>query len=94
MVGSVPVGGDAPITVQTMTNTLTTDVSGTIKQIKACAEAAVNAVSLPEKNADSTNRNKIATMVVQNARSKSVRARSIGRRVLYFKWLSNAYSAE
>ena len=28
MVGKVPVGGDAPITVQTMTNTLTTDVDG------------------------------------------------------------------
>ena len=27
-VGRVPVGGDAPITVQTMTNTLTTDVGG------------------------------------------------------------------
>ncbi len=32
-VGRVPVGGDAPITVQTMTNTLTTDVPGTIAQI-------------------------------------------------------------
>ncbi|MEC8551836.1 MAG: 4-hydroxy-3-methylbut-2-en-1-yl diphosphate synthase, partial [Pseudomonadota bacterium] len=27
MVGSVPVGGDAPISVQTMTNTLTTDIA-------------------------------------------------------------------
>ena len=33
MVGSVPVGGDAPISVQTMTNTLTTDVGGTMVQI-------------------------------------------------------------
>jgi hypothetical protein len=30
MVGDVPVGGDAPITVQSMTNTRTTDVAGTI----------------------------------------------------------------
>ena len=29
MVGNVPVGGDAPITVQTMTNTKTTDVAAT-----------------------------------------------------------------
>ena len=33
MVGSVPVGGDAPISVQTMTNTLTTDIAGTLAQI-------------------------------------------------------------
>ncbi len=34
MVGKVPVGGDAPITVQSMTNTLTSDAKGTIEQIK------------------------------------------------------------
>jgi len=28
MVGAVPVGGDAPVTVQTMTNTVTADVKG------------------------------------------------------------------
>ena len=33
-VGRVPVGDGAPITVQTMTNTLTTDVAGTIAQIR------------------------------------------------------------
>ena len=32
-VGKVFVGGDSPITVQSMTNTLTTDVKNTIKQI-------------------------------------------------------------
>ena len=32
-VGSVSVGGDSPISVQSMTNTLTTDVKATIKQI-------------------------------------------------------------
>ena len=35
MVGNVPVGGGAPITVQSMTNTLTTDVAATVAQIKA-----------------------------------------------------------
>lgn len=43
-VGSVPVGGDAPISVQTMTNTLTHDASATIKQIIACAEAGADIV--------------------------------------------------
>ena len=33
MVGKVPVGGDSIISVQSMTNTITSDVSGTIKQI-------------------------------------------------------------
>ncbi len=34
MVGKVPVGGDAPITVQTMTNTITGDARATIDQIR------------------------------------------------------------
>ena len=51
MVGSVPVGGDAPISVQTMTNTLTTDVRGTIEQIVRCAEAGADIVrvSVPDE---------------------------------------------
>lgn len=43
-VGSVAVGGDAPISVQTMTNTLTHDVKATIAQIQACAEAGADIV--------------------------------------------------
>ena len=39
MVGAVPVGGDAPITVQTMTNTPTEDVRATIDQIRRCEDA-------------------------------------------------------
>ena len=38
-VGSVAVGGDAPISVQSMTNTETTDVSATVAQIDAIAQA-------------------------------------------------------
>ena len=51
MVGSVPVGGDAPITVQTMTNTLTTDVAATLAQIQACADAGADIlrVSVPDE---------------------------------------------
>ncbi|GAA6175568.1 flavodoxin-dependent (E)-4-hydroxy-3-methylbut-2-enyl-diphosphate synthase [Sulfitobacter pacificus] len=51
MVGDVPVGGDAPITVQTMTNTLTTDVKGTIAQVQAAADAGADIVriSVPDE---------------------------------------------
>ena len=38
MVGNVPVGGGAPITVQTMTNTPTEDVKATIDQIRRCED--------------------------------------------------------
>jgi (E)-4-hydroxy-3-methylbut-2-enyl-diphosphate synthase len=51
MVGNVPVGGDAPISVQTMTNTLTTDITGTIAQVQAAAEAGADIVriSVPDE---------------------------------------------
>ena len=51
MVGSVPVGGDAPITVQTMTNTLTSDAKATIDQIRRCEEAGADLirVSCPDQ---------------------------------------------
>jgi (E)-4-hydroxy-3-methylbut-2-enyl-diphosphate synthase len=52
-VGSVPVGGDAPISVQTMTNTLTTDVAGTVDQIQRCAEAGADIVRVSVPDADS-----------------------------------------
>jgi (E)-4-hydroxy-3-methylbut-2-enyl-diphosphate synthase len=44
MVGNVPVGGDAPITVQTMTNTLTSDAGATIDQIRRAEYAGVDIV--------------------------------------------------
>lgn len=51
MVGNVPVGGDAPISVQTMTNTLTTDVAATVAQVQAAAEAGADIVrvSVPDE---------------------------------------------
>ena len=51
MVGDVPVGGDAPITVQTMTNTVTTDISGTVAQVQAAADAGADIVrvSVPDE---------------------------------------------
>lgn len=54
MVGRVPVGGDAPISVQTMTNTLTTDVAGTVAQVQAAAEAGADIVRVSTPDAEST----------------------------------------
>ena len=50
-VGAVPVGGGAPISVQTMTNTATTDVAGTVAQIQAAADAGADIVrvSVPDE---------------------------------------------
>jgi (E)-4-hydroxy-3-methylbut-2-enyl-diphosphate synthase len=44
MVGTVPVGGDAPVTVQSMTTTKTADVEGTLAQIYALAGAGCDIV--------------------------------------------------
>ena len=51
-VGKVEVGGDAPISVQSMTNTLTTNVDATIKQINELDEAGADIVrvSCPDKD--------------------------------------------
>ncbi|MDA9687563.1 flavodoxin-dependent (E)-4-hydroxy-3-methylbut-2-enyl-diphosphate synthase [Candidatus Pelagibacter sp.] len=50
-VGDVKVGGDNPISVQSMTNTLTTDIKATVNQINAIAEegADIVRVSCPDK---------------------------------------------
>ncbi len=53
MVGNVPVGGDAPIAVQTMTNTLTTDVAATVAQVQAAAEAGADIVRVSVPDEDS-----------------------------------------
>jgi len=54
MVGSVPVGGDAPISVQTMTNTPTEDAKATIDQIRRCEEAGADIVRVSCPTADAT----------------------------------------
>ena len=53
MVGNVPVGGDAPITIQSMTNTETTDVAATVSQINRliAAGADIVRVSVPSMEA-------------------------------------------
>ena len=44
MVGDVPVGGDAPISVQSMTNTSTSDVAATVAQINSIQQAGADIV--------------------------------------------------
>ncbi|MEK9705166.1 MAG: flavodoxin-dependent (E)-4-hydroxy-3-methylbut-2-enyl-diphosphate synthase, partial [Paracoccaceae bacterium] len=53
-VGNVPIGGDAPIAVQTMTNTLTTDVAATIAQVQAAADAGADIVRVSVPDQDSS----------------------------------------
>ncbi|MBP6013789.1 MAG: flavodoxin-dependent (E)-4-hydroxy-3-methylbut-2-enyl-diphosphate synthase [Alphaproteobacteria bacterium] len=53
-VGSVEVGGDAPITVQSMTNTLTSDANATIRQIKGLEAAGADIVRVSCPDEEST----------------------------------------
>src|SRR5690349_11508826 len=54
MVGNVPVGGGAPVTVQTMTNTPTSDAKATIDQIRRCEEVGVDIIRVSCPDTDST----------------------------------------
>jgi len=54
MVGSVPVGAGSPISVQTMTNTLTTDIKSTINQIISCADAGADIIRVSCPDLEST----------------------------------------
>jgi (E)-4-hydroxy-3-methylbut-2-enyl-diphosphate synthase len=54
MVGTVPVGGDAPITVQTMTNTITSDVRATVEQVLRAATAGADIVRISTPDEAST----------------------------------------
>ena len=61
-VGNVPVGGDAPITVQSMTNTDTRDVAATIAQIKALEDvgADIVRVSCPDEESSAALKDIVA----------------------------------
>ncbi len=52
MVGNLFIGGDAPITIQSMTNTKTSDVGATVKQIHALAEAGCDIVRVAVPDMD------------------------------------------
>ncbi len=51
MVGNIPIGGGSPISIQTMTTTLTRDVDATLAQVERCAEAGAQIVrvAVPEE---------------------------------------------
>jgi (E)-4-hydroxy-3-methylbut-2-enyl-diphosphate synthase len=53
-VGNVPVGGDAPITVQSMTNTDCEDIQGTVEQIKRLEDAGCDIVRVSCPSEEST----------------------------------------
>jgi (E)-4-hydroxy-3-methylbut-2-enyl-diphosphate synthase len=53
-VGSVPVGGGAPISVQTMTNTITSDAKATIEQVLRAADAGADIVRVSVPDVDSS----------------------------------------
>jgi (E)-4-hydroxy-3-methylbut-2-enyl-diphosphate synthase len=53
-VGDVEVGGDAPITVQSMTNTLTADAKATIEQVRQLEEAGCDIVRVSCPDEEST----------------------------------------
>lgn len=53
-IGKVPVGGDAAISVQSMTNTLTTDIQSTINQVNALENAGADIVRISCPDTDST----------------------------------------
>ena len=52
MIGNVPVGGDAPISVQSMTNTETCDVAATVAQVNAIADAGADIVRISVPSMD------------------------------------------
>jgi (E)-4-hydroxy-3-methylbut-2-enyl-diphosphate synthase len=53
-VGNVLIGGDAPIAVQSMTNTLTTDIQGTLDQVRALEDAGADLVRISVPDEDSS----------------------------------------
>jgi (E)-4-hydroxy-3-methylbut-2-enyl-diphosphate synthase len=60
-VGKVEVGGDAPISVQSMTNTITGDANATIAQIRALEEAGADIVRVSCPDEDATKAMKAIT---------------------------------
>ena len=64
-VGDVKIGGDNPISVQSMTNTLTTDIKATISQINAIHEEGADLVRVSCPDEDSTNALKEITQNVK-----------------------------
>ena len=64
-VGDVKIGGDNPISVQSMTNTLTTDIKSTINQINEIHEEGADIVRVSCPDEDSTKALKVITQNVK-----------------------------
>ena len=64
-VGNIFVGGDSVISVQSMTNTLTTDHDATIKQINELEDAGADIVRVSCPDEESTKALKIITKVCE-----------------------------
>lgn len=54
-VGDIPVGGDSPVSVQTMTKTKTADVKATVEQINRCQDAGVDIVRVTVNNLEAAD---------------------------------------
>ena len=54
-VGNIFVGGDAPISVQTMTNTKTTDINATLEQIETCVNSGADIIRVSCPDQESTS---------------------------------------
>ena len=77
-VGKVRVGGDAPISVQTMTNTPTEDAKATIEQIRRCELAGVDIVRVSCPTEESTAALLIATLRTAARERRMRRPRAAG----------------
>ena len=53
LVGGIPIRGGAPVVIQSMLNTRTTDVEGSLNQIKALATAGCQVARLAVPNMES-----------------------------------------
>src|SRR5436305_13359090 len=74
-IGNVRVGSDSPLVVQSMTNTDTADVQGTIRQVAQLAEAGSELVRVTVNNDEAA---KALPAIVEGLEKRNVRVPSIG----------------
>jgi len=72
MVGNVAVGGDAPISVQSMTNTETCDVAATVAQVRAIADAGADIVRVSVPSMDAAEAHAKVRAVIDSARDRGI----------------------
>jgi (E)-4-hydroxy-3-methylbut-2-enyl-diphosphate synthase len=75
MVGEVRIGSDAPVVVQSMTNTDTADIPGTIKQVAALARAGSELVRVTVNNDDAA---KAVPQIVEGLAKQNIHTPIIG----------------